>query len=228
MKITTLTTLLLLSHLLWGQNLSSIAYGNYHFTDSLKNTYTITLSPNHQFEFIYDPYFDCTPAFGIYGKGQFSTSQDSVILHFDSIPHLPSSYTIDSIDNSDNTIDLQLQVTDQHLHPFTNWTLNREKQTPKRRKVSSRFFSSQFDSPATIHFQQQEKVRYVSVEQPGYYSTYIPLSLTGARDYVVQVVLRPKPPVDADRYWCNQTIPLKMISDTSIALAGWLLTRVEE
>ncbi len=226
MKITKLIPLLLLSHISWGQHTTPIVYGNYRFTDSLKNTCQLTLLPNHQFEWSFEPYFDCTPALGIYGKGQFSTSQDSVILHFDSIPHLPSSYTLDSIDNSDNTIDLQLLVTDQHQHALTDLILNWE--TPKRSKTSNRFFSKKVDSPATLRFQQHRNTRYISIKKTGYYSMYIPLAGTGAADYSIQIVLRPKPPVDADRYWCNLTIPLKMISDTSIALAGWLLTRVEE
>ena len=61
----------------------------------------IKFEENGKFELIEDNFYDCTPTFSIYGRGEYQIIEDSILFVFDSIPHLKSECRIDSTNNND-------------------------------------------------------------------------------------------------------------------------------
>lgn len=200
------------------QDSLSINYGKYCFTDSIKNKIILKLNKNNQFEFIIDSGFDCTPAYSVYGKGQFETNKDSITLIFDSIPNLKSTHTIDSIDNNDNTTDINFRVINEDQKELTDLNLSWGKPRKKGVRITSEFFSKKFNNLDMIKFQKNEKINFLRVEKSGYFDEDIDLSKIRTKDYFVQVLLRPKPNIQSQTYISNKNIRFKILTDKTIEL----------
>ena len=209
--------LILSTNILKGQKSITNIYGNYCLKDSSWRIYKLKLTTNNQFEFIYDSN-DCTSDYTSYGKGQFEIGIDSITLNFDSIPNRRSSHTIDSVDNADNSVNIQLRVINEDLKALTNIDLIFGKNKKQRLINFKKNAIVKFDSIYTINLQKSEKIYFMNIEKDGYYTEYLGSSKIRTKDYFIEVVLRPKPNIPSLDFISNSKEKFRIMPDSSIEL----------
>lgn len=216
MKIKTIFLLIILANVLQAQ---TAKYLNEDFCWIDKDTIIsakIKFKENGKFELIEDNFYDCTPTFSIYGRGEYQIIEDSILFVFDSIPHLKSECRIDSTNNNDEYSNLSISVFDYDGKRVKNAKLHWGKPKKKRRRITAQFFETEFDERIELKFMNNEEVNFVRIEKEGYYWGEILIPNYPNKDYEVKVILRPKPKVKSRNYISNTKGKLKIISDCEI------------
>ena len=182
---------------------------------------------NGNFEFIIDNLYDCTPTYQMYGKGHYNFHEDSIHLSFDSIPTLQSSSNIDSIKNDDKIVRIQINVVDEKGINLNGLNLSWGK--PKKRWgwITTKFFDKAFDKETILELKINKELNYMRIEKEGYYWGNIKLPKKPNKDYMVEVILRPKPKTKSFQYFSNEEINLKVISECEIQFNNELILKKE-
>ena len=93
----------------------------YYWTDKDKAySAKIDLYSDNGFELIVDSRYDCTPDFVVYGRGEYDLKSDSLTLAFDRLPTLPSESHVDSLENTDGIVDIEINVYNEDRNPVSN------------------------------------------------------------------------------------------------------------
>jgi len=176
----------------------------------------IKFEENGTFELIENSFYNCTPTFSIYGRGEYQIIKDSILFVFDSIPHLKSECRIDSINNNDEYSNLRITVFDQNGKRIKNAELHWGKPKKKRRWITAQFFEEEFDEEIELKFTNNEEVNFVRIEKEGHYWGEIPIPKYPNKDYEIEVILRPKPKVKSRNYISNTKGKVAILSECEI------------
>jgi hypothetical protein len=163
----------------------------YSFQDSFI-TMELKFLPEQKFEFGVDDHYDCVLDYFYYGKGSFKVMGDSLNLKFDIIPHLLYTHEIDSAQNKDEMIDVDIQVVDADNKPINGITLRWGQMESKADSAMAFFFNEQFDGNTKMKWKKEEEMIFISIEKVGYYDEEIDIQKIKQSDYSVKIKLSPR------------------------------------
>jgi len=216
MKIKFILILMILANMLQGQTIKSLTEDFYWIDNDTRSIVKFKFEENGKFELIIDSRDDCTSDYIKYGKGNYKIINDSIQIFFDSISTLKSTSKIDSIENVDNIVNLQIKVKDQHGMKLNDLNLSWGK--PKKRWgwTTTKFFDKDFNKETQLELRVNKELNYLRVEKKGYYWCIVKLPKRPNKDYSIEVVLRPKPKVRSFQYFSNEENKLRIISECEI------------
>jgi len=215
MKIQLIFLSIILANVLQAQT-TKLMSGDFDWEDK-ESVYLMKLKfeENGKFELIQDSYYDCTPAYVNYGRGEYQILEDSILLVFDSIPTLKSTCQIDSIGNTDEYSNLSITVVNQNGEKMQNVALHWGKPKKWRKRTRFQFFEAPFDDAIALKFENNETINFVRIEKEGFYPCKINIPKHPNKDYIIEVVLRPEP-VQSRYYTSNLKAIVAVLSECEI------------
>lgn len=220
MNIKVLVLLLILSNRVQAQ----MAHSSYKWMDKDSTScMKIAFDEKGEFEFSGRSMFSCITAYFIYGRGKSERIGDSILLAFDSFPTLHSSSRLDSLENQDKIVDIQIKVLDEEGNLMDGLILSWGIAGRKR----ATFYRKEFHKTTQLALKRNKKLNFLRIEKEGYYWGAIEMPKKPSKDYRLEVILRPKPRMTSANFISNQVFPLAIISENELELGNGIFFRKE-
>lgn len=209
-----------------GQLTTPVYKNNFvHMTEDSFKQAELIIDNGGRFELIIDEHLGCTTGHFYYGNGNYVIGKDSIQLFFDPIPTLASSSKIDSTESKSKFVSIEVSAKDENGNLLENLNLSWAKPKKRFRWVTARFDERKFDNRTIINFKRHQALHFLRVSKEGYYSIDLKLPQKISKNFVIDVILRPKPRVKSLAYFSNIHFALPILSECDIILQEDIILR---